>query len=234
MLWAIHHWAVVSCHWQCKYHSWRDSQRSVIDGSTYPPQHHWLRLQSKAFPKWTKLPSVPPAFHWLCIGRMKYACIVYLRKKKSISFIHLWIDWYNGIADFDLPSLWHSQYLYSYVSCFTRRILGTVNQDFHFQQMVPDPKLYVYAVLYDSDVMSVTNVFGQCLIMHGSVQSAEFQVCFLTIVLWLVYLFWGGSSYWCGEPQLTPQPALRSVPMWYCVFSDFSVTVVLCSTVASA
>lgn len=41
--------------------------------------------------------------------------------------------------------------------------LGTANQDVLFQQVIPDPKLYVYSVLYDSDVMSVTNVLVNAL-----------------------------------------------------------------------
>lgn len=44
------------------------------------------------------------------------------------------------------------------------------------------------------------------------------QSLLLTIVLWLVYLFWGNSTYWCGEHQLTPHGWLSfPVPMWSCV-----------------
>lgn len=52
---------------------------------------------------------IPPTPVWngFAWGRMKYACIVYL--KKSISFPHLQINRYNGIVDIDLLSLWHSQ-----------------------------------------------------------------------------------------------------------------------------
>ncbi|KAG7481937.1 hypothetical protein JOB18_008449 [Solea senegalensis] len=61
-------------------------------------------------PSLSKMDQITPATPcsvWLCIGRMKYACIVYLRK--SISFAHLQINRYNGIADIDLSSLQHSQ-----------------------------------------------------------------------------------------------------------------------------
>lgn len=208
----------LSCHSACCERSITEQWYHAIDSvstivgetasgawSMVPPIHHstigW-GYRAKPFPNGPNYPLYPLLSTGYALEEWNMPALsTSEKKKKSISFIHLWIDWYNGIADFDLPSLWHSQYLYNYISCFTTRILGTVSQGFHFQQMVPDPKLYVYAVLYDSDVMSVTNVFGQCLIMHGSVQSAEFQVCFLTIVLWLVYLFWGDSSYWCGEPR---------------------------------
>lgn len=97
----------LSCHSACCERSITEQWYHAIDSvstivgetasgawSMVPPIHHstigWS-YRAKPFPKWTKLPSVPPAFHWLCIGRMKYACIVYLRKKK-IYFIHPSVD----------------------------------------------------------------------------------------------------------------------------------------------
>lgn len=72
-----------------------------MDGSSHPTQYNWLRLETRACPNGPNYPRYP-CLEWLCIGRMKYACIVYLRK--SISFAHLQINRYNGIADIDLLS----------------------------------------------------------------------------------------------------------------------------------
>lgn len=107
-------------------------QPAECDGwSSSLPQYHWLGLQSRASPNGPNYPLYP-CFQWLCIGRMKYACIVYLRK--SISFAHLQINRYNGIADFDLPSFWHSQFLYNYIIGFKNMLFENSKSDFLKQQ----------------------------------------------------------------------------------------------------
>lgn len=73
-----------------------------MDGSSHLTQYNWLRLETTAHPNGPNYPDYP-CEEWLCIRRMKYACIVYLTK--SISFAHLQINRYNEIADIDLLSL---------------------------------------------------------------------------------------------------------------------------------
>lgn len=112
----------LSCHCACcllsitkwLYHT-KDSGSTIVvrqtgkhDGWVNPSDTVQLAEARDQSPsKWTKLPPHYPCLEWLCIRRMKYACIVYLRK--SISFAHLQINRYNGIADIDLRSLRHSQ-----------------------------------------------------------------------------------------------------------------------------
>lgn len=74
----------------------------MMDGSTHPAQYNWSRLETRACPNGPNDPR-HPFLKWLCIEKMKYACVVYLRK--SISFTHLQINRYNGIAGIDLLSL---------------------------------------------------------------------------------------------------------------------------------
>ena len=112
----------LSCHSTCcllsitewVYHA-NDSVSTMVvrqagehDGWVIPSNTVQLaEARDQSLSKWTKLPSYS-CLEWFCIGRMKYAFIVYLRK--SISFAHLQINRYNGIADIDLPSLRHSRF----------------------------------------------------------------------------------------------------------------------------
>lgn len=85
----------------------------MMDGSTRLTQYSWQKRESRTCPNGPNYPHYP-CVEWLCIRRMKYACIVYLRK--SISFPHLQINRYNGIADIDLLDLQHSLSLFKIVS----------------------------------------------------------------------------------------------------------------------
>lgn len=98
MLSAIHHWVGVSHQWQCKYRCGETGEGAWWMGRPHPTLYNWPRLETGARPNGPNYPR-HPRLEWLCIGRMKYACIVYLRK--SISFAHLQINRYNGIADID-------------------------------------------------------------------------------------------------------------------------------------
>lgn len=83
-------------------------QTGKHDGwSSHVIQRNRPRQETRACPKGPRYPHYH-CLEWLCIRRMKYACIVYLRK--SILFTHLQINRYKGIADIDLCSLRHSQF----------------------------------------------------------------------------------------------------------------------------
>lgn len=153
----------LSCHGACwvlsitarRYHA-IDSVSTIVGEtargawSMVPPpqpQRHWSRLiQRKAFffSKWTKLPSVPPCFplamHW-----KNEICLHCLPQKKKNRF-HSPICGSIGTmglrrsirSSCDIPNSFCN-----YISGFMKGIMGTVHQDSLFQQMVPDPKLYV-------------------------------------------------------------------------------------------
>lgn len=106
MLSAIYHWVVY--YTKLGVSTTVVRQRGRHDGWVNPSGTVQLdEARDQSLSRWAKLPHYP-CLEWLCIGRMKYACIVYLRK--SISFAHLQINRYNGIADIDPPFLRHSQF----------------------------------------------------------------------------------------------------------------------------
>lgn len=73
-----------------------------MDGFKPSDTPQLAEARDQSLSKTDQITPSTPCLEWLCIGRMKYACIVYLRK--SISFAHLQINRYNGIAGIDLLS----------------------------------------------------------------------------------------------------------------------------------